>query len=66
MKKFLTSLAVAGLALGTLAACEEKKPDPVKDTKKAADTAAKPAVDATKDAAKEAPKPAGEAPKPAH
>ena len=57
MKKFLTTVAIAGLALGTLAACEEKKPvDAAKDAvKKTAETAKDGAAktgDAVKDAIK--------------
>jgi hypothetical protein len=68
MKKFLMTVAVAGLALGTLAACEEKTPaqkaaDATKDAVKKTGEAAKDAVKETKDAVKDATK---DAPKPAH
>ncbi|HYD00578.1 MAG TPA: hypothetical protein VEB22_05075 [Phycisphaerales bacterium] len=57
MKKFLLTVAVAGLAFGTLAACEEKKPaaavkDAVKDVKDAAKEGAADVKDAVKDATK--------------
>lgn len=51
MKKFLITLAVAGLALGTLGACEEKKPaDQMKDATKKVGEAAKTGTEAAKDA----------------
>jgi predicted small lipoprotein YifL len=59
MKKILTTLAVAGLAFGTLAACEEKTPaqkaaDATKDAAKKTGEAVKEAGKEVKDAAKEA------------
>ena len=53
MKKVLMSLAVAGLALGTLG-CEEKPADKMQEAGKKAGEAAKQAGEATKDAAKSA------------
>ncbi|MFT3686117.1 MAG: hypothetical protein QM783_14550 [Phycisphaerales bacterium] len=63
MKKVLTTLAIAGLALGTLGACEEKKPvDQAKDATKKAAEATKDATKAAGDAAKDV----KDAVKPAH
>ncbi|HZW07808.1 MAG TPA: hypothetical protein VFF65_11860 [Phycisphaerales bacterium] len=57
MKKFLLTVAVAGLAFGAVAGCEEKKPaaavkDAVKDVKDAAKDGAADVKDAVKDATK--------------
>lgn len=61
MKKFLTTVAIAGLAFGTLTGCEEKSPaqkaaDATKDAAKKTGEAVKDAANEVKDAAKDATK----------
>lgn len=64
MKKILTTLAITGLALGTLTGCEEKKPeikkatDAVKDAGAKMGDAAKEGAAKVGEAAKDATKPA--------
>ena len=60
MKKFLMTVAVTGLALGTLAGCEEKKPE-IKKAAEGVKAAANDAAAKTGEAAKEGAAKAGEA-----
>lgn len=58
MKKFLTTVAITGLALGALSGCEEKKPvDKAADAAKSAVKETGKAVEKTGEAIKDAAKP---------